>query len=44
MTTLIPRGVDSTAEASPRSPTRSTKPLYLAVPRLKIHNQPKKES
>ena len=37
MTAVMPRGVDSAPEASPRFPPRSTTALYLAVPWLKIH-------
>jgi hypothetical protein len=37
MTAVIPWGVDSAPEASPRFPPRSTTTLYLAVPWLKIH-------
>ncbi len=38
MTAVIQRGVDSAPEASPRFPTQSATVLYLAVPRLEIHN------
>jgi hypothetical protein len=37
MTVVMPWGVDSAPEASPRFPPRSTTALYLAVPWLKIH-------